>query len=253
MSKVLPEAGNRARRLEEQRARARADFERAKADVERQNEASVGGINARFATKSDWAEEKLKAQTVGLVSLDEFQQRRAEIEAEAALYKKAQEAEEKESKKKKKKKRKRNVDVAKLSFGDDADEGEDTTSAKDEDEARRKRRKFGKDPTVDTSFLPDQEREQFEREERLRLAREYMEEQERIKNQVIEVTYSYWDGSGHRRTLEVCCTYMRMLGIHSPLLLLHSFVCACVPIHRKWISALLPSPPTFASPQHAAG
>jgi hypothetical protein len=28
-------------------------------------------------------------------------------------------------------------------------------------------------------------------------------EQERIKGEKLEVTYSYWDGSGHRRTITV--------------------------------------------------
>lgn len=30
-----------------------------------------------------------------------------------------------------------------------------------------------------------------------------MQEQERIKNEVIEITYSFWDGSGHRKVVEV--------------------------------------------------
>lgn len=39
-----------------------------------------------------------------------------------------------------------------------------------------------KDPTVDTSFLPDKERDEREREERLRLKREWLENQEKIKS-----------------------------------------------------------------------
>jgi len=38
-----------------------------------------------------------------------------------------------------------------------------------------------KDPTVDTSFLPDRERDEKERQERLRLKLEWLAEQERIK------------------------------------------------------------------------
>lgn len=61
--------------------------------------------------------------------------------------------------------------------------------------------KFGKDPKVNTSFLPDKEREEIEAKERQRLAEEWTVEQEKIKGESIDVTYSYWDGSGHRRVL----------------------------------------------------
>ena len=30
-----------------------------------------------------------------------------------------------------------------------------------------------------------------------------MERQERLKNEEIEIVYSYWDGSGHRRTIQL--------------------------------------------------
>jgi len=64
-------------------------------------------------------------------------------------------------------------------------------------------RKFGKDPKVNTAFLPDKEREEMEAKERQRLAEEWSAEQEKIKSEPIDVTYSYWDGSGHRRVLTV--------------------------------------------------
>ncbi|GAB4838477.1 hypothetical protein Ancab_028021 [Ancistrocladus abbreviatus] len=59
--------------------------------------------------------------------------------------------------------------------------------------------KFGKDPTVETSFLPDSEREAEEQAERERLKKRWLREQELIKNEPLEITYSYWDGTGHRR------------------------------------------------------
>lgn len=58
-----------------------------------------------------------------------------------------------------------------------------------------------KDPNVDTSFLPDKERESRIKAERKRLKKEWREQQAKIKNQLLEITYSYWDGSGHRRTV----------------------------------------------------
>jgi protein FAM50 len=42
-------------------------------------------------------------------------------------------------------------------------------------------KKIMKDPSVDTSFLPDRERDEREREERLKLKKEWIAEQERIK------------------------------------------------------------------------
>jgi protein FAM50 len=60
-----------------------------------------------------------------------------------------------------------------------------------------------KNPNVDTSFLPDREREEEERTERELLRKQWLQEQERIKNETIEITYSFWDGSGHRKVVEV--------------------------------------------------
>jgi protein FAM50 len=62
---------------------------------------------------------------------------------------------------------------------------------------------FGKNPDVDTSFLPDKEREEQEKLEREALKKEWLEQQERIKEQEIEITYSFWDGTGHRKAVKV--------------------------------------------------
>ncbi|RYZ84853.1 MAG: hypothetical protein EOP04_17160 [Proteobacteria bacterium] len=58
-------------------------------------------------------------------------------------------------------------------------------------------------PTIDTSFLPDRDREARERLEREHLRKEWLEKQEKTKAEAIEVTYSYWDGTGHRKMVEV--------------------------------------------------
>jgi protein FAM50 len=74
--------------------------------------------------------------------------------------------------------------------------------------------KFGKDPKVNTSFLPDKDREEKDVKERQRLTEEWTAEQERIKAETIEVTYSYWDGSGHRRELR-CAISLSLSLSHS--------------------------------------
>jgi len=110
---------------------------------------------------------------------------------------------------KKVKKRKKSA-KATLSFALDEDaEGADSTSgsatpnasANGENQAQRK--KFRKNPAVDTSFLPDREREDAERREREELRQQWLKRQEDMKKEEIEITYSYWDGSGHRKSVTV--------------------------------------------------
>ena len=64
-----------------------------------------------------------------------------------------------------------------------------------------KKKKITKNPDVDTSFLPDRKREEEENRLREQLRQEWVEKQEKLKNEDIEITFSYWDGSGHRRNV----------------------------------------------------
>ncbi|OTF74210.1 XAP-5-like protein [Euroglyphus maynei] len=68
-------------------------------------------------------------------------------------------------------------------------------------EPQKKKRKMMKNPDVDTSFLPDRAREEEENRLREQLRQEWAEKQEKLKNEEIEITFSYWDGSGHRRSV----------------------------------------------------
>jgi protein FAM50 len=120
---------------------------------------------------------------------------------------------------KKIKKRKKSA-KATLSFAldDVADgEGDDSTAStpKDDNDLQpAKRAKFRKNPNVDTSFLPDREREESERKERERLRQEWLQKQEDIKKEDIEITYSFWDGSGHRKSVIVSCLSSCFLRTH---------------------------------------
>ena len=51
---------------------------------------------------------------------------------------------------------------------------------------------------VDTSFIPDVEREEELRRKKEQLRQEWLEKQEALKNETATIVYSYWDGSGHR-------------------------------------------------------
>ena len=78
-----------------------------------------------------------------------------------------------------------------LSFADDDEE----------DEEIHDKSRFGKDPTVETDFLPDEEREARKQKLRQDLEKEWKEKQKQTKEEKLKVTYSYWDGSGHRRDI----------------------------------------------------
>lgn len=57
------------------------DFERQKSDLAKESERNRTGSD-RFVGKSDSMEESLKMQTVGLVRLEDFQQKRQALEEE---------------------------------------------------------------------------------------------------------------------------------------------------------------------------
>ncbi|GAA5908804.1 FAM50/XAP5 family protein [Sporobolomyces salmoneus] len=163
----------------------------------------------RFTSKTDGMEESLKKSTYGLVQLSDFKETREKLE-EMARKEAAGAGDVKEEERKIKKKKKDKGKV-KLSFGDDEEGDADDSPApkkkqkKEVDEsedAASKKGKLGKNPTVDTYFLPDRVREEAERKERDELRKKWLKMQEDMKQEPIEITYSYWDGSGHRKTLQ---------------------------------------------------
>ncbi|XP_064489892.1 protein FAM50 homolog [Ornithodoros turicata] len=83
------------------------------------------------------------------------------------------------------------------------EEQNETDEEEDLEEPSIKKKKLGKNPDVDTSFLPDREREEDEKRVREELRMEWVQKQECLKNEDIEVTFSYWDGSGHRRMVKM--------------------------------------------------
>ncbi len=156
--------------------------------------------------EDDYEGENMGEGSGGAKSLTEEEQKKLEKERK------------KERKKALKEKKKR---MATLSFAgdeggfDDADVGNVNTektksgeelhgSSMDENENDGKlvKKVITKNPEVDTSFLPDHEREQRAKAERERLRREWLDRQKSMKEEVLEITYSYWDGTGHRRTVQ---------------------------------------------------
>lgn len=203
-------AGSRAALLSKKRHADQEAFEAKKRQISSQNAQAKASIHDKFAGESAHkAEEAFKSKTVGLVSAEEFKRaarashhdKQDEDEAQPTLTAEQLEAQEKQAKKSKKKKLKEKKKLmSTLSFANN-DEEESLVLMDDDTPSSTKKQNL-KDPTVDTSFLPDKRREEEQQKERRRLEQEWKDQQEVIKNQDLEIVYSYWDGSGHRRTVQ---------------------------------------------------
>jgi len=215
--------GFRAKTLLKKREKQKEEIEHLKSKITENMDQkhSVAKIDSKFASHYDAIEQELKSNTVGLVTLNEMKAKQEsavqEHEKRVAQEKRAREK-EKERKRKNKEKEKTEK-RSKLSFGfaeeeeeEEEDDGGDEASGSEakekpkasvgdgeEDTTNTKFRRMGKNPDVDTSFLPDKEREEEENRERERLRQEWVEQQAKLKAEDVDITYSYWDGSGHRK------------------------------------------------------
>uniref|UniRef100_A0A6Q2XKI2 FAM50A/XAP5 C-terminal domain-containing protein n=1 Tax=Esox lucius TaxID=8010 RepID=A0A6Q2XKI2_ESOLU len=209
------EAG-RAMQLIKKREKEREQLSQLKEKIAQDNMVK-SNIDKKFSAHYDAVEAELKSSTVGLVTLNDMKARQEALvkEREKQLAKKEQSKElmlklEKQKEKKRKEEQKRKI--ASLSFNPDDEEDEDEVEkeeTEDEEEEEEedyfpaKKKKLGKNPDVDTSFLPDRDREEEENRLREELRQEWEAKQEKIKSEEIEITFSYWDGSGHRKTVKM--------------------------------------------------
>ncbi|CAK0782364.1 hypothetical protein CVIRNUC_005652 [Coccomyxa viridis] len=204
----------RIRRQEKDREERKKQFE----DKKKQSDANVDGAGLRqFGTgTAELDEQTFKDQTVGLVTRDKFLHMKNTIqerkEAEAAQAKRKLDQQQEQEKLLRQQKKAKLAARTKLSFAQD-DEGdedaEENGAAKAEEEAgaaedaaekeQLRRNRMCKDPTARTDFLPDKEREAEEEAVRAQLRKEYELRQKLMKNETLKITYSYWDGQGHRR------------------------------------------------------
>lgn len=215
------EAG-RAMQLMKKRELQQQEVEFRKKKIE--EDLKINNIESKFASHYDAVEQQLKSSTIGLVTLDEMKAKQEDIvrEREKNL---AQKKEEKDREKlraleaKQAEKDKQKQQIQALSFnlnedeegsGSDDDEYMDKPEFKpppakrwmtEESDARAK--KIRKNPDVDTSFLPDREREEHENTLREELRQQWVEQQATLKDQEITITFSFWDGSGHRRSVQM--------------------------------------------------
>jgi len=199
-------AGARAARLTKQREEQSSAYEAQKKKLQSDIQRGAQSMDSRFNTASL----EFKGQAIGLMSKEEFA-RTSTLEDEPSIEeqekaKAAADNAEKRLMKKKKKAKKRAA--AGLSFGGDDDDGDDDESGMGKggggsSSSKVIAKKRIKNPNVNTDFLPDKDREASQQERREELQKQWEEEQVVMKEEKLEVTYSYWDGSGHRRTINV--------------------------------------------------
>lgn len=212
------EAG-RAMQLMKKREIAQQEIELRKKKIE--DDLKIHNIENKFATHYNAVEQQLKTSTIGLVTLNEMKAKQENIvkERERKLAQKEREKEqEKEralaAKQAEKNKQKRQIQALSFNLDEDENEDEDEDEAEVSDNANAEVPKAGnlqrdepvikkirKNPDVDTSFLPDREREEEENKLREELRQEWAKKQNALKEEEIEITFSYWDGSGHRRSV----------------------------------------------------
>lgn len=188
-------------RLLKKREETQQKAEKAREEIENETKKrKFSSIEQKFGgSHADKIEEEFKNQTIGLMSVAEFRAKKAAIDALIEEQKKGGKA---------KVKQKTKVNTKKLSFEDQDMEAMDSDGSKDSDEEAEekvvvRKKSFGKDPTVNTAFLYDIDREADLMSKKKALTDEYHANEKEAKGEKLEVTYSYWDGTGHRRTCVV--------------------------------------------------
>ncbi|KAM9665543.1 protein FAM50B [Trichechus inunguis] len=167
-------------------------------------------VDRMFSAHYDAVEAELKSSTVGLVTLNDMKAKQESLlkEREMQLAKKEQLEERRlqlETLREKARRHEQKRKISSLSFSMEEAEEEEGTGEQEPDRAEvtKKRKNLGKNPDVDTSFLPDRDREEEENRLREELRKKWEAQREKVKSEEMEITFSYWDGSGHRRTVRM--------------------------------------------------
>ncbi|RHY33520.1 hypothetical protein DYB32_001594 [Aphanomyces invadans] len=173
-----------------QREKQEKEFEEKRKQIEADN-ARSSRIDKAFESHTDAATEaEFKRQTIGLVTAAEYRRRRENCSNPVAPDDEVVAAQPPAKRAKPSKKK-----TAKpLSFSMDSD---------DDEAPNLPVKKALKCPFVETAFLPDKDREEEIAREKVRLTQEWTAEQARIKEEKVNIVYSYWNGSGHRQFITV--------------------------------------------------
>lgn len=196
---ILHDQTGRMLKLYQEREKNRKKLAAAKKEIDQETETKrkFSHIETKFGGSSaEVFEEEFRRATVGLVSVEQFREKRRRVDE---LIR--QSVAEPEVVKRKVVQKKCN---AKLSFDDEEGDDEDDEAIEEEEIEEPKNSGFlGKNPFVDTSFLPDEARRLAIAEKKEKLTKEWIDNQEKLKKQIIKVQFSYWDGAGHRRSIDI--------------------------------------------------
>jgi hypothetical protein len=186
-------AGSRAARLTKQRDLQKAEYEAVKNKIKEENTLDIAHIDNKFNVATDTLEQEFRKKTVGLVTADEFRKARELINVTTKDNTKLLQEEVEFQKNKMKKlerenKRKRIASTMSFEVDGDDDGNDDNNKNSQKNENNNEEKEFKiikkKNPTVDTSFLPDRERDKQVAEEREKLKNEWLAQQEIIKREV---------------------------------------------------------------------
>ncbi|VDK42871.1 unnamed protein product [Anisakis simplex] len=186
------------------RERAKEAIEQRRKKIEEETENLKSGIKSKFTANYDAIEESLKSSTVGLVTLDEMREKQKDViemretqivtDGTSKVLDKRRKATDSSDDKDKNQKR-----VLSFAFEDDDEECDEQSTSTYVVPKKR----MGMDPTIETGFLPDREREDQLTKLKEELSKEWKRLQDKEKNEEINVAYAYWDGSSHRKDLRV--------------------------------------------------
>ncbi|KAM3716203.1 Uncharacterized protein ACO02O_00376 [Dirofilaria immitis] len=181
--------------IAKKRERAKEAIEQRRRKLEEETKNLKTGITTKFTANYDVIEDSLKTSTVGLVTLDEMREKQRDV-VEARELQRAVEGNSKENIRNTASDSK-SCQKRVLSFAFDDEDEEDMVSVPLE------KKRVGMDPTVETAFLPDRNREKELAKLKEDLAKEWQVLQEKEKNEEINIAFVYWDGSSHRKDLKM--------------------------------------------------
>ncbi|VDN07049.1 unnamed protein product [Thelazia callipaeda] len=179
--------------IAKKRERAKEAIEQRRRKLEEETKSLKSGITTKFTANYDAVEDSLKTSTIGLVTLDEMREKQRDV-VEARELQIAVEGSSKD-------KAHGTVNESKscykrvLSFAFNDDEEELSVPLE--------KKRVGMDPTVETAFLPDCDREKELARLKEDLAKEWQALQDKEKNEEINIAFVYWDGSSHRKDLRM--------------------------------------------------
>lgn len=181
--------------IAKKRERAKEAIEQRRRKLEEETKNLKSGITTKFRANYDAVEDSLKTNTIGLVTLDEMREKQRDVVEAREIQVTADESGKRDDRKNAVGEA-RNYQKRVLSFTfEDEEEEEEMLS--------RSKKRVGMDPTIETSFLPDRDRENELAKLKEDLAKEWQALQEKEKNEEINIAFAYWDGSSHRKDLKM--------------------------------------------------